>query len=160
MTALYEPLFRLAAGGIVISFLLALSGKSAGKEIVRFAAACVTAIHLAGALRGVRSEKAPLTLREAVLEQELEQARDEALRLQAEEAERALAAYLEGRAAARSVICTANVFCVNADNKITIKHVDLTVKSGNPEALSDLIPAVASELGVSEDAITVREERP
>ena len=144
MIALRETAVRLAAAGVGISFLLSLAAKTPGKEILRFAAACVTVILLAGALRGIRTENMPLTLREAALEQDLAQATDESLRLQTEEAERALA----------------DVFCENRDNKLIVKSVSLTVKNGDPDVLSPLIPTLAAELGIPESAVSVREELP
>ncbi len=160
MIALRETAVRLAAAGVGISFLLSLAAKTPGKEILRFAAACVTVILLAGALRGIRTENMPLTLREAALEQDLAQATDESLRLQTEEAERALAAYLEERTAGCGVLCTADVFCENRDNKLIVKSVSLTVKNGDPDVLSPLIPTLAAELGIPESAVSVREELP
>ncbi|MBR5390867.1 MAG: hypothetical protein IK141_06190 [Clostridia bacterium] len=160
MIALRETAVRLAAAGVGISFLLSLAGKTPGKEILRFAAACVTVILLAGALRGVSWQTPALTLREAALAQELEQAQQETLRLQREETERALAAYLKERAAAQTLFCDASVICEIADNRLAVKSVVLTVKDEQAEGLSEYVAAISAELGISADAVSVREELP
>ncbi len=161
MTALTSGLVRLVGAGLICGFLLSLGGKGPGREILRFACAALMVILLLTTLQNTKLVLPDLSLYEAELESQVQDAQQAQRRELLVQTQLQLAEEVRLQAWALSLDCTAQVACrVDDRDVVRVEQVTVLYRSGPQEALSALRQTLCQLLAVPAEQIIIREDEP